>query len=192
MAICFSYLSAQKKQFLLLGAVPPLTKLANGHISTPGHAFVGFGIQSQLGEDSILYFQGNHPQEPLWKNVLQNIGNKGEVHGYLNHDDGFYAAAPNALMIKYRVSETEFQKAMAISQKWREQKLFQVNKKDCVSYLAEISKDALGLKTIKRYPFVNLLPITYLRKLIGKNSGLETKRYYYQPPKEIQPFFIAF
>jgi hypothetical protein len=168
---------AQKtpRHFLLIGIVPPLTKLSNGHLSYPGHSFVGYGIQDIHGCDSIIEYCGVHPDQDYPLGLFHKKRRHARpfmVDGHLSNTDSLYGRSDKARVFRYAISELSFKQALDIKEQWKTCKEYEINHKDCVNFLDEICKTILHLDTPKRTLFSNLFPSQYIQKMVRKNPEL--------------------
>ncbi|MFN0202139.1 MAG: hypothetical protein ACKVTZ_11500 [Bacteroidia bacterium] len=155
--------------YLVLGAVPPLSPLTNGSFSLAGHAFIGYGLQREMGGDSVIRFLGfgrDMGEKIKVKQFLTSLS----IAGSISSGDSIYAYSQNAKIIRMKISEAQLQKVLEIEQKWIKMGKYQFISSDCVTFADEIAAKVLNLHLPKRNLFRNPLPHQYVKRLNTINS----------------------
>ncbi|RYG87899.1 MAG: hypothetical protein EON59_06060 [Alphaproteobacteria bacterium] len=132
--------------------------------SVVGHAFVGFGSEDSSQQISWEQGFGLYPNGSLSGGASLLIG---PVAGHLTRE----ASMNSDVILSCRVSPSQFQKALALRDRWANTSSYELIIQDCVTFTFEVAS-LLGIKLPPResVPDTIALPISLMTKTMNLNN----------------------
>ena len=163
--------------FFLILASTGITQLLEGQSNRyiafcakegiPGHAFVVFGREDSIQQMTV--FDGSWGFYPKSSKKGGKSFIIGEVPGEIRDD----FLTNNDVTFILVVSETEYNQALKIKEKWAKNASYSLAKNDCVTFLTEVANVVKDRITIpERAGFANF-PAKFLAQLVEENNNQE-------------------